>query len=52
MVTSGKVGVIYEYTQGSGYARLLEPQPLERGKGYWILFSDTSEGAEFTPSGY
>jgi hypothetical protein len=50
MVTSGKIDVIYGYTQGVGYQRVPESQPLERGKGYWILFSNTSEGAEFTAS--
>jgi hypothetical protein len=48
MVTSGSIDVIYEYTQGSGYIRVPGSQPLERGKGYWILFSDTSGGAAFT----
>ena len=50
MITSGKIDVIYGYTQGVGYTRVTGPQPLERGKGYWILFSTTSEGAEFTAS--
>jgi hypothetical protein len=50
MVTSGKIDVIYGYTQGYGYTRLLGSEPLEPGKGYWILFSNTSEGAEFTAS--
>jgi hypothetical protein len=50
MVTSGSIDVIYGYTQGVGYQRLLESQPLERGKGYWILFSNTSEGVAFTGS--
>jgi hypothetical protein len=50
MVTSGKIDVVYGYTQGKGYTRVSESQLLERGKGYWILFSNTSEGAEFTAS--
>jgi hypothetical protein len=50
MVTSGNIDVIYGYTQGVGYTRLVGSKPLERGKGYWILFSNTSEGAEFTAS--
>jgi hypothetical protein len=50
MVTTGSIDVIYDYMQGVGYQRLLGTEPLERGKGYWILFSNTSEGAEFTAS--
>jgi hypothetical protein len=50
MVTSGKIDVIYGYTQGKGYIRIPGSQPLERGKGYWILLNNTSEGAEFTAS--
>jgi hypothetical protein len=50
MVTNGKIDVIYGYAQGKGYTRLLGSQPLERGKGYWILFSNTSEGAVFIAS--
>jgi hypothetical protein len=50
MVTSGKIDVIYGYTQGIGYERLPESEPLEPGKGYWILLSHTSEGGEFTAS--
>jgi hypothetical protein len=48
MVTSGKIDGIYGYTQCVGFQGLLGSEPLERGKGYWILFSDTTEGAEFT----
>jgi hypothetical protein len=50
MVTSGKIDVIYGYTQGKGYTRLPGPGTLQRGKGYWILFSNTSEEAEFKAS--
>jgi hypothetical protein len=50
MVTSGNIVVIYGYTQGVGYTRVSGSEPLERGKGYWILFSNTSEEAEFTAS--
>jgi hypothetical protein len=50
MVTTGSVDVIYEYTQESEYTRVPGSGPLERGKGYWILFSNTSEGAEFMAS--
>jgi hypothetical protein len=50
MVTSGSINVIYGYTQGVGCERVLGSEPLKRGKGYWILFSNTSEGAEFTAS--
>jgi hypothetical protein len=50
MVTSGNIDVIYGYTQGIGYTRIPGSDPLEPGKGYWILFSDTYEGAEFTAS--
>jgi hypothetical protein len=50
MVSTGKMDVIYFYTQGVGYTRLPGSEPLERGKGYWILFSNTSEGAAFTAS--
>jgi hypothetical protein len=48
MVTSGKIVVVYGYTQGVGYERIPDSKPLEPGKGYWIFFSKTSEGAEFT----
>jgi hypothetical protein len=48
MVTSGSIDVIYGYTQGAGYTRLAESAPLAPEKGYWILLSNTSEGAEFT----
>jgi hypothetical protein len=44
------IGVIYGYVQGLGYERVLGSEPLEPGKGYWILFSNTSEGAAFTAS--
>jgi hypothetical protein len=50
IVTSGKIDVIYGYAQGIGYTRLLGSELLKLGKGYWILFSNTSEGAEFTAS--
>ena len=50
MVISGKVDVVYGYEQGVGYTRLLGSEALERGKGYWILFSNTSEGGAFTAS--
>jgi uncharacterized delta-60 repeat protein len=50
MVTNGRIDVIYGYTQGIGYTRLLESELLKPGKGYWILFSKTTEGSEFTPS--
>jgi hypothetical protein len=50
MVTTGSIDVIYEYIQGSGYRRVPGSGTLERGKGYWILSSNTSEGAEFTAS--
>jgi hypothetical protein len=50
MVTNGEIDVIYGYRQGVGYQRLLDSEPLERGKGYWILFSNTTEGAAFTAS--
>ena len=48
MVATGKIDVIYGYTQGVGYTRLLASELLQPGKGYWILFSNTSEGAKFT----
>jgi hypothetical protein len=50
MVTSGKIDVVYRYTPGVGYERLLASEPLEPGRGYWILFRNTSEGGEFTTS--
>jgi hypothetical protein len=50
MVTSGKIVVIYGYMQGIGYQRLPVSEPLEQGKGYWILFSNTAEGVAFTAS--
>jgi hypothetical protein len=50
MVTNGSIDVIYGYMQGVGYTRLLGSKSLEGGRGYWILFSNTSEGAEFTAS--
>ena len=50
MVTSGKIDVIYGYSQDNGYTRLLKSEPLERGNGYWILFSNTYGGAEFIAS--
>jgi hypothetical protein len=50
MVTSGKVNVVYGYTQGRGYERLPGSESLEWGQGYWILFRNTSEGAAFTAS--
>jgi hypothetical protein len=50
MVTNGRIDVIYGYAQGIGYTRLLGSELLKPGKGYWILFSNTSEGAEFTAS--
>jgi hypothetical protein len=50
MITNGNIDVVYGYTQGIGYTRLLELQPLESGKGYWILFGNTSVGAAFTAS--
>ena len=50
MVTDGSIHVIYYYTQGVGYERLSKSEPLEPGKGYWIKFSNTAEGAMFTAS--
>jgi hypothetical protein len=37
--------VIYGYTQGKGYQRILESE-IEPGKGYWILFSNVLDQAE------
>ena len=48
MVTSGKIDVVYRYTPGIGYGRLLASEPLEPGRGYWILFRNTTEGGAFT----
>ena len=48
IVTNGRIDLIYDYTQGVGYTRLPGLNPLEPGKGYWILLSHTSdEGAKF-----
>jgi putative hemolysin len=50
MVTNGRIDVIYSYAPGIGYQRLIGSEPLKPGKGYWILFSNTSKGAAFTAS--
>ena len=50
IATNGKIDAVYGYTQGGGYTRLLGSESLERGKGYWILFRNTSEGAVFIAS--
>ena len=47
-ISKGEIAVIYNYTQDNGYTRILESEPLASKKGYWILFSNTLEGAEFT----
>ena len=45
MATNGSIDVVYGHSP-YGYTRLSESDPLATGKGYWILFSNTSEGAE------
>ena len=43
---SCNIGVIYGYVKGTGYQRILETEKLEPGKGYWILFNNTTDQAE------
>ena len=44
VISSGcDVGVIYGYTQGTGYQRVTGS--LEPGKGYWILLNNVDTGA-------
>ncbi len=40
---NGKIDVIYTYTQGLGYERLLESDSIEPGKGFWIHFNDVTD---------
>ena len=49
-VKNGKYDVIYCLNKEKGYIRIPNTELLERGKGYWILFSDTTVGAEFRAS--
>ena len=49
-VNNGNCDIVYGFNQEKGYIRISEPDLLEPGKAYWILFRDTSEGAEFTVS--
>lgn len=39
-VDNGKIKVIYRYTQGVGYQRVLESESLMSGEGYWILLQN------------
>jgi hypothetical protein len=45
------IGVIYGYEQGSGYKRIQEGENLKPGKGYWILFEDTTDQASLNVKG-
>lgn len=38
--------VIYGYVKGMGYNRVLQSE-IEPGKGYWILFKNVTDQAEF-----
>lgn len=51
-IKKGNYDVVYGFTQEIGYIMIPEPDPLKPGKGYWILFSDTTDGAEFTAITY
>lgn len=42
----GSIGVIYGFTPGSGYQRVLTS--LESGKGFWILCNGVMDQAELT----
>jgi hypothetical protein len=47
-LTEGNIKAVHGYAQDGGYTTLRASDPLEQGKGYWILFSNTSEGSKFT----
>jgi hypothetical protein len=49
-VKNGNYDVVYGFSQDTGYIRIPDPEPLQPKQGYWILISDTTEGAEFTAS--
>ena len=44
--------VIYGYEKEFGYKRIMEKEELEVGKGYWILFGNITDQAEFTVKKY
>ncbi|MGA1841149.1 MAG: fibronectin type III domain-containing protein [bacterium] len=46
-VNNGNITVIYGFVSGAGYQRIKETDNLESGRGYWILFKEIMDQAEF-----